>query len=74
MGVSEIRDGEDLWEWTRLEIRLNAFRRSIIPQKQFIIIKEAIIISLHFTIDFSIMCGKNKSFNEVLDVYMLFPE
>ena len=35
-GVSEIRDGEDLWQWSWLEIRLNAFRRSTIPQKQFI--------------------------------------
>ena len=32
-GVSEIRDGEDLWQWSRLEIRLNAFRRPTIPQK-----------------------------------------
>ena len=23
-GVSEIRDGEDLWQWSQLEIRLNA--------------------------------------------------
>ena len=38
-GVSEIRDGGDLWQWSRLEIRLNTFRRSTIPQKQFIIIK-----------------------------------
>ena len=37
-GLSEIRDGEDLWQWSQLEIRLNAFRRSTIPQKQFIII------------------------------------
>ena len=37
-GMSEIRDGEDLWQWSRLETRLNAFRRSTIPQKQFIII------------------------------------
>ena len=35
-GVSEIRDGEDLWEWSRLEIKLNIFRRSTIAQKQFI--------------------------------------
>ena len=35
-GVSEICDGEDLWQWSRLEIRLNAFRRSTIQQKQFI--------------------------------------
>ena len=41
-GLSEICDGEDLWRWSRLEIRLNAFRRSTIPQKQFFII---IIIS-----------------------------
>ena len=37
-GVSEIRDGEDLWQWSQLEIRLNAFCQSTIPQKQFIII------------------------------------
>ena len=37
-GVSEIRDGEDLWQWSRLEIKLNTFRRSTIGQKQFIII------------------------------------
>ena len=30
-GVSEIRDGEDLWKWSPLEIRLNVFRRSAIP-------------------------------------------
>ena len=36
--LSEIRDGEDLWQWSRLEIGLNAFRRSTIPQEQFIII------------------------------------
>ena len=43
-GVSGIRDGEDLWQWSRLEIRLNVFRRSTIPQKQFIIIIIIIII------------------------------
>ena len=37
-GVSEIRDGEDLWQWSQLEIRLNTFYRSTIPQQQFIII------------------------------------
>ena len=36
LGVSEIRDGEDFWQWSWLEIRLNAFRWSTIPQKQFI--------------------------------------
>ena len=43
-GMSEIRDGDDLWQWFRLEIRLNAFCRSTIPQKQFIIIIIAIIM------------------------------
>ena len=36
-GLSEIRDGEDLWQWSRVEIRLDAFPRSTIPQNQFII-------------------------------------
>ena len=36
-GVSEIRDSEDFWQLCWLEIRLNTFRRSTIPQKQFII-------------------------------------
>ena len=42
--VSEIRNGEDLWQWSRLEIRLNTFRQSTIPQKQFIIVIIIIII------------------------------
>ena len=37
-GVLEIHDGEDLWQWSRLEIRLNVFRWWTIPQKQFNII------------------------------------
>ena len=44
-GVSEIHDGEDLWQWSRLEIRLNAFRWSTKPQKQLIIIIIIIITS-----------------------------
>ena len=36
-GVSEIRDGEDFWQWSVLEIKPNAFRWSTIPQKQFTI-------------------------------------
>ena len=43
-GVSKIRDGEDLWQWSQLEMRSNAFRRSTTPQKQFIIIIIIIII------------------------------
>ena len=37
-GVSEIRNSLDLWQRSRLEIKLNTFRRSTIPQKQFIFI------------------------------------
>ena len=46
-GLSEIHNGEDLWEelsW--LEIRLNTFGQSTIPQKQFIIIIIMIIIKM----------------------------
>ena len=46
-GVSKIRDGEDLWQWSRPEMRLSALRRSSIPQKQFIII----IIIINAAID-----------------------
>ena len=45
-GVSETRDGEDLWQWSRLKIRLNVFRRSTIPQKQFITIRIIIIAEI----------------------------
>ena len=34
--VLKICDGEDLWQWSQLEIRLNAFHRLTIPQKQFV--------------------------------------
>ena len=37
-GVLEIHDGEDLWQWYWLEIRLCVFHWSTIPKKQFIII------------------------------------
>ena len=44
-GVTEIHDGEFLWQWFWLAIRLNAFCQWTIPQKQFVII---IIISFHY--------------------------
>ena len=31
-GVSEIHECEDPWQWYWLEIRVNAFRRSTMPQ------------------------------------------
>ena len=50
-GVSEILRiyGEDLWQWSWLEIKLNTFCRSIIPQKQFIVIIIIIIIIIIIT-------------------------
>ena len=41
---SRIRDGEDLLDWSRLEIRLDTFRWSTIPQKQLTIIITIIIV------------------------------
>ena len=41
-GMLEICDGDDLWQWYQLEIRLNAFYRSTILQKQFIIIMQGL--------------------------------
>ena len=46
--VSEICDGENLWQWSCLEIRLSTFHRSAILQKQLIIIITIIIILLLF--------------------------
>ena len=49
-GRPKIRDGEDLWPWSRLEIRINVFRPSDIPQKQFnimIIIHHHIWLKCH---------------------------
>ena len=55
--VSEIRDGEDPWQWSRLEIRLNAFRRSTISQKQFINSSSTFLLgSLTVTLTVLIFC------------------
>ena len=35
--MSKIRDGEETWQWSRVEIRLNTFRRSTVSQKQSIV-------------------------------------
>ena len=44
-GMSEIRDNEDLRQWSQTEIRLNTFRRSTIPQTQFIIFIKIFLIN-----------------------------
>ena len=59
-GVSEIRDGEDLWQWSRLEIRLNAFRRSTIPQKQFITCANYHLINFFPSLIFFRYCKKRQ--------------
>ena len=38
----EIRDAKDPWKQSRMEVKLNAFRQSPIPQKQFIILLLAV--------------------------------
>ena len=48
--IPEIRDGEYLWQWFLLKVRINDFRRSTTPQKQFIII--IIIIKITMTYSF----------------------
>ena len=62
-GMSEIRDGEDLGQWSWLEIRQNAFRQSTIPQKQFIIIN---IITTSLELNISVIL--------FLDWYTIFNE
>ena len=63
--VSEIRIGENLWQWSRLEISLNRFCRSTIPPKQFIIF---IIIAKFDTKE-----ARFQEINRSLD-YPTFPE
>ena len=54
-GVSGIHDGKNLWQWSWVKIRLNAFCRSTIQRKQFIII--IIIMTIpYFKINASIFC------------------
>ena len=55
--VSETRDGEDLrqWSWLEIEIGINTFRQSTVPQKQFIVI---IIITVIIIIIIIIICLK----------------
>ena len=62
--MSEIRDGQDLWQWFRLEIRLDAFRRSTIPQKHFLFNIIIVTLTLGFKVLFWPMewtiCAENK--------------
>ena len=58
----QTRDGENLWQWSRLEIRLNTFRRSSISQKQFIII---IIITFEGTLYSTIFIKKTISIGQM---------
>ena len=54
--VLHISDGEDLWQWFQLEIRLNTFCQSAILPKQFIIIFIIIIIPLEMSV---VLFGSN---------------
>ena len=57
--MSKIRNGEDLWQWSRLEIRLNAFFWSTIPQKQIIIICRYWFFNHGFKFQYSVCNGCN---------------
>ena len=60
-GMLEIRDGEDLWQWSQLEIRLNIFHWSTIPQKKLILINIVIIIIIMIS-----FCYLQKKLNLIL--------
>ena len=73
-GVSEICDGENLWQWSQLEIRLNAFRRSTIPQKQIIIIIIIIGSTDHWE-QWRLLCLTNKiCFHELFQFLWLYQQ
>ena len=55
-GVSEIRNCKDLWQWSWLEIKLNAFHRLTILQKQFIIISSNKILLENLFRNILIVC------------------
>ena len=66
-GVLETDRCENLWWWSWLEIRCSTFRRSVSPQKQFIIIHQnkhqmdlLMVISLRKIPKFYLMCVSTK--------------
>ena len=61
-GVSEIRYSEDFRQRQQLEIKLNAFRRSVISQKQFIISSSSFGIGLWHQYITNITYNRWKSF------------
>ena len=67
-GVAEICDGEGLWQWSWLEIRLNAFRRSTILQKQFIVIIHDVKLTQFLLFHCS---GINKTFINKSSTYFI---
>ena len=60
-GVLEICDGQNLWQWSRLEIRLIAFCWSTIPQKQFIIIINSKLVNVKWRNLYVIISAKLKA-------------
>ena len=47
-GVSEICDGENHWQWSRLEISLHVLRRLTTLQKDFIIFIVMLVITFSY--------------------------
>ena len=57
----EIRDGEDLWQWPRLEIRLKGFRQSTIPQNNSIQVLFPKNVAAKFELVFALILGHRKT-------------
>ena len=71
----EICDGEDIWQWPWLEIRLNAFRWSTIPQKELIIevlISKVLIDSNISHDEFVLINNELKEFYDMKEEYQKF--
>ena len=57
----EIRDGEDLWQWPRLEIRLKGFHQSAIPQNNSIQVLFPKNVAAKFELVFALILGHRKT-------------
>ena len=57
----EIRDGEDLWQWPRLEIRLKGFLQSTIPQNNSIQVLFPKNVAAKFELVFALILGHRKT-------------
>ena len=57
----EIRDGEDLWQWPPMEIRLKCFRQSTIPQSNSIRVLFPKSVAAKFDLVFALILEHRKT-------------